>query len=380
MHLNKLLKIRPKYSLKNWPVFIVENQIDFSNCVEVVSYLKDLVDIPEDQSLWNEEKNRTLIRSIKRRKSWYGCLFFTMVFSSIVSFIILALSVTCIYSTDECSTSLGRHLNLAFGTGAFISAGLCLWSQKFSQDSREISFIDFLSPDLSEQQNKILVDAIKKMKRETVQLFEVVNYESLRQIPEISWKAENWFLLLTENEKDRYGIWLKGYYPKRKIFIEKPLSVNATETLEAPEAPEALDEDINVIISDALHQIIAPWDKLKKPYSRYLYSDEGRLKNFVEKMEDQKKTKFKTTWLAAMRILLERYRDYSKYLVDTYVESDFEKHFVDVFAQISDDYRKTQTDETKVKNNHYELGIAGTTKFLLGNHENIEKWIQKNIT
>ena len=391
MHIKKLSKLRPKYGLKSWPLYSVEQQLFLTDCVEITSNLKAKAGISNNQALWDDEKINKLLKTIRNKKAWYAVIKSLMVVSALMSAVIFLLALACIFLGNDCAVSYGGYINLAFGTAAFITAGSFLIIQNISRDNRDVIFSDFLSSDLSLEQKKLVIKAILKIKREAAQLFEVANYESLRKIPKISWKAENWFLLLTENAVDRRAIWLKGVYPKGKIYVAKPIAISAlqpclgvqkniTPSVESSKNPNNTVDDTPEFILVALDKLGDPWGELRKPYSKYLYSDKARLQAFVESMKPAKKSKFQTAWHNAMMMLLDSYDGYTKYLADSQTERGFEEKFVQIFALISDDYRKKRTENIKLKDKNYELGISGTQKFLQGKHDNIENWIRENIT
>lgn len=398
MHIFQLFKLRPKYGLKNWPRYGLEQELSLSDCIDIIPYLKVQTGVSESQNLWDDEKVNVLSKTTRNRKRWYGVATISLSVCALISAYVLLLALVCIFSGIECEASLGRYINLAFALFTFITTSFYLWGQSISRDKHNVVFSDYLNSDLSSDQKQAVIQAILQIKRETAQLFEIANYESLRKIPKIFWKAENWFLLLTENEKDRRAIWLKGIYPKGKIYIPESVAASRShlcmgvqKDIAPPvgfsEATKAFPDQAKNKVDDtpdfvlvALGEIGEPWAKLKKPYSKYLYSEKARLKDFVERMKAVKKNKFQTAWHNAMMMLLDSYSDYPKYLTDSHAGRKFEEKFIHVFALISDDYHKTQNKGTTLTAKHYDLGIGGTRKFLLGNQENIENWIRQNLT
>lgn len=214
-------KLRPRYALKNWPLYATEDRLLLSDCIEILPYLKTQAKIAKNLALWDDKKTKKLLRAIKKRKIWHAFVFFPMIIAAFISVIIFLSALACIFSGNKCAANYGQYINLSFGVAALITAALYLLAQSISRYNDDVIFSDYLSSDLSPKQRKNAIKGILEVKGEMVQLFEVANYETLRRIPKISWKAENWFLLPTENEADRRGIWLNGIYPKGKIYVQK---------------------------------------------------------------------------------------------------------------------------------------------------------------
>jgi len=403
MNIN-LGKIRPKYGFRNWPPFEIEQQLALSDCVEVVSHLKTEARISPKKSLFNQEKIKTLVKKTKSRKRCHTFISFLMlVFTYIIAILILTV-ISCHSFGNEYVAAYGGYIILALAIAGFILFGLFKVAEPLSRDprifqiDRNEDFVDFLSPYLSPQQEKALKQAIKKLIDDGTQLYEISNYKTLRKIPLLFWRAKNWFLLLSETEADRSEVLLMGNYPKGKIYFQKPIAPKKTQsqlTKQEDEAPVVkisknivptpvqsntkveVTHDIILAVSDDLGD---PWHALKKPYSKYLYSDKARLQEFVERMKKAKKTKFQVAWHEAVTLLLECHSEYLEYLNGNAERETFKKKFVAIFATISDDFSKEKPEGLKENDHFYKLGIKGVEKFLTGSNANIEKWIQENLT
>lgn len=330
--------------MKNWPNCIPAPEVELAVCIKVTNYLKKCAGIHDDQAIWNSIKIKELLKTTRNRKLVFFCLKGLIVFVVPLTIAVYLIGLGCALSGEGCVSefSKARYFGILIAFNLLTIA--LFWAKReISRIKHETNFVDYLSPKLSARQKLLLASKIKGLKTKKSQFFTTDNYENLLNVPSMFLTAENWFLLLTENEKDRFGIWLDREYPKGKIFIEEPKTTS----------------------------VHSPWDKLSDNNFRMIVSDEQRLRNFITVKKNEPLVRNQRQWILAFEILLDNHENYQLYLLNKLPNRDeFFYLFTPIFAKISEHPSKSIPD-AKIN----EIGAKGTEKFLKGRNINIEKWL-----
>jgi len=378
-------RFRSRYGMKSWPTALPALSIKLSECTDVISYLKRCAGIPEDTVIWDRMKIDELIKSVKNRMVWFHLTTFGLLL--LVAFVIL-LSAARIISENSASHHLKiteTVVNLILGGLITGIALLFLKRRSVSRDRRELNFIQYLSEGLTIDQKSKLAKAIMKLKEDEVQLLEVGNYEKLYEVALVGWTAENWFLLLTNNEKDRSAIWMDSHPPLGDLMVSKKSVCENTIPLEEELIKGSNDKKERSPILLAENGCDPFWERIRGLNSRYIFSKKSRLKTFIDSVDKFKISHFHSAWLEAMIILLANYDAYIEYIkgnLNFEERKRFERILTPIFAKISDNYKKdfaTTPVSEREKIDTYGYGIDNTRKFLTGRNDNIEDWIGKNI-
>jgi len=353
-----LSRFKSKFGLRGWPSYDIAKQLKMHNCVEVLDYIKNLAGIPLEQAIWDVEKIRKLVRSTIKRKIFFSLTFAAMWLCLFLATCSLIFILSCILREEACNTQTLKNGRLWLGAASLSAAGLFLLTQNIGRDTRNESFIDYLSPNLTPQQKLNIIEVINELKKKELALYEASNYEVIRNIPAISWRAENWFLLLTENEKDRLAIWLDGQYPLGQLLIKKS----------SKRGKKSITGSV--------------WDKIELPNMRLLFSSKERLNNYITSMQQGTLNKDQKNWYEGTQVLLENHTVYHKYLdgkLDSKNRDDFYSKFTPIFARQSKKYESQLKTLGLKKMDLSTLGENGTSRFLHGKNENIERWVKNNL-
>ncbi|MGB0908006.1 MAG: hypothetical protein ACPGVT_10975 [Maricaulaceae bacterium] len=347
-------KLRSPYRMKTWGHYDPVSDVKLSGCIGVIEYLKDRANIPPEQVIWNQEKIKDLVTSIKRRKIGFFIVAPVAALLGVTAAILLILCLICAWAGDGCvSRPIMRHLSAAFIAVSFAAVWLLRVKTSLSRDRRLTQISDYLLPDLTVDQKRDFIDAAKALKVEHRQLYIAVNHDVLLSVPLLSWTAENWFLLLTDNERHRFGIWLDGSYPLGKLYVYNP--------------------------KRASRKTGTVWDKISLPHANFLFSDKDRLGKAIKAADILTLEPHQTVWREGLIALYENHEDYEKYLDKIMDSTDRERFFgkfTPIFAVLSKSYKR-ECDAVGAENiNVAVLGESGAKKFLRGRNDNIEKWIK----
>ena len=349
-----LQRIKSPYGMRNWAAFREVSDLNLKECMELIKYLKEQADIPLEQNIWDEEKVLALVALTKRRKLLYFVVWAAIILSGIIAVIVLMLGFACIYSGITCTSNpLMKRINISFLAASLVTIGLLWIKTHLSRDRRQLQIMDYLASDLSTIQKRNLLNVFNELKEENRQLYIAGNYDVLRSVPRISWTAENWFLLFTENERHRFAIWLDGRYPVGRFFVR--------------------------VTKRAVKKTGTVWDKVKLPNTKLLFSQKEQLMQAVKDSGELDLNPHQKVWREGLVILAKNYDEYLKYLEKTLDSAErklFLSKFVPIFAVLSKNY-KYQLDAIGKENIDLdELGASGATKFLRGTNENIDKWLE----
>lgn len=345
--------MKSPYGMKNWGSYPIATDLDFSNCMDLVEHIKEQAGILPEQDIWNHEKTIKLVSSTKWRKFFYFAVWPAIIFFGIAAAIIMVLLLVCIWSGNSCASEPSTTLlTLAFMATSFATVGL-LWIKTYlSRDRRQVEIMDYFASDLSVDQKRNIVDIIRKLKEQNHQLYVAGNYDVLRSLPSISWTAENWFLLFSENERHRFAIWLDGSYPVGRLLIRvSKRGAKKTGTV---------------------------WDKVKLPNTKLLFSQKDRIIQAVKNSGELKLNPHQIVWREGLVVLNKNYDEYLNYLektLDSAARKAFLSKFTPIFAVLSKNYKHQINTIGKEKLDLHALGASGATKFLRGTNENIDRWI-----
>ena len=357
MVFKRAAKFNSGLRIENWS-YSDADQLRLTQCVGVLEELKIRANIPFDQPIWDNAKVAKLVVDTKKRKAVYFLLFGVACASGLAGCIFLVLTIACIFDGKQCPDVTEHRIATCFCITLVITSILLIWLRKIGRPSRRINFEDYLSTDLSEKQKNDLVREIRALKNSEESLYELGAYEKLRKISSISWRAENWFFLLTENDKDRFGIWLDHGYPAGTLFMK--IKQNNKR-----------DEEKNVV-----------WEKLYLKNTRYIYSDLDRLNSFIEYQSNQALKPKPQVWLEGITFLSENRDDHINYLKGTMTPEARDVFFdklTKIMAKNSNRYNKEVSLKGIEGINHHDLGDSGVTRLIHGQNENIEKWIKNYL-
>lgn len=374
-------RFKSRYGMKSWPKASCAALLKVSDCTEILLYLKRCAGLPETAVVWEKVKVSALVKSTINRKIWFHATTLALLF--LVGFAVL-ISLARIISDISIRLELKINeaaFNLLFA--ALLSAIVLLfWKRRSVGRDRSVLFRDYFSDGLTDDQKSRLEQAIVLLKENSVQLFEVGNYEKLYPIGSIGWTADNWFLLLTGNEKDRLGIWMDSQHPLGNILVRRDFNKYDSrhpQTLDHPNAQ--LNESSN---SNPVSQNELFWERIKGPNSQYLFSCQIRLETFINRIDRFSLSHFNLAWLEAITTLQDNYSEYKEYLggrLDLGQRKDFERIFTPIFTEISDRYKlalQTSAISNTEKLDTYGFGVDNTRKFLTGRNKNIDDWIGRN--
>ena len=218
--ISKFKELKSPYGMKTWSGYTDASPLLLSDCVDLIEHVKELANIPHGQNIWDLEKIAKLVSATRWRKFGYFALIPSIAIFGFLAATLFVLGLFCAWSGEICTSEMPMpRFYLFFIATSFATAGLLLAKNTISRDRRETNIMYYFSPILSMEQKRILVDTITTLRKNNRVLYAAGNYDVLQKIPIISWTAENWFLLLTQNEKDRFAIWLDGAYDLRPNFL-----------------------------------------------------------------------------------------------------------------------------------------------------------------
>ena len=196
---------------------------------------------------------------------------------------------------------------------------------------------EYFHPDLTSSQKQALATEIKRLKENFTSIFEIANEERILELGPTPWTAENWFLILTDNESDRSAIMRDGRAPSGVLYIPKQ---NGTYRAELTGSH---------------------WGNLEQEEFKYIVSDINRLQEFISRKTNGPLIRNQSHWLLAFIKVQERYDDYQKFLKNKYWphRKEFVHEFALIFAEISNDKSKNEKGADL-----YEIGYKGAVKFL----------------
>lgn len=348
--------IKPRYGMRKWSQHQHAEPLALSDCIEIVEYLKLKANIPIQQDIWDLEKVAQLVAKTKWRKLGFFSSHAVFIFLAPIMGVIFLLGLSCALSGEACTSKLSMlRFNSILLSGSFVAICVLWFKNAVSRDRQNTNFSEYFSPTLTREQREILRRSILELKNNNRTIFEFGNYEVFRKVSEISWTAENWFLLLTGNEHDRFAIWLDGAYPKGKLHLESNATSANTNDGET-------------------------WSKVKSPNTRYIVSDRKRLLWFIQTVENISLKENHAGWLAGLKLLYDHHDIYKRYL-DKKLSSEERNEFLDtitpVFARISRNFKKEVAKSGIDAVDLNAFGATGTMNFLHGRNENIENWIKK---
>jgi len=343
-------KFFPLSGMQNWTRVSPTNTISLPDCKKLIDHLKSTAGIPLTQKIWDRQKIEKLRKKTKFRKLWFFSVFGAIVFVVPLTGVIFLLGIACALYGNECVSTM-PHARYRASVLVFLvlSVGLLMWKRSIGRDLRKTNFEDYFHPDLTDEQRVALKTEILNLKSNRTLVYEVGNYESMKQLLPIFWRAENWFMALTENEVDRSAVWLDGLSPTGELYIEEQNSKPITTSYSSP------------------------WDELQRPGYRFLYSDIDRLKKFVEEKNGIRLIRNQPYWIKALEKLVTVYSDYVTYLKGEMSSSEmkeFENLFTPFFAEIA--RQETKRDSAAKID---DIGHKGAKNFLRGRNTSLEKWI-----
>lgn len=348
--ISNMKTIFPLSGMKNWSRSIPIESLKMSDCVKLVTYLRQVADIPPNQEIWDRVKIKLLKTETRNRKVKFFIGFALALFAFLLTAIFYLIGLLCTLSGNTCSSTIPNNYYIVLIVSSLITLGLFFWKRSVGRNHYDTDFQTYYHPNLTFEQKKALTDEIWRLKNSQVSVYELDNYENLKKLSSISWKAENWFLILTNMESDRSGIWLDGQIPLGNLYIVK-LKNNLVPTTTN-----------------------FPWNKLQLPAFRVLVSDFGRLKSFIEKKKNIPLERNQPAWFEALEKLVTLYSDYVTYLKGEMTVSElkeFEKLFSAIFAEIAKD--KTKRDSNA---DVHDIGHKGAKNFLRGRNTSLEEWIK----
>ena len=336
--------------MKNWSRITPALNVDLRNCIKLARHLRQVADIPADQVLWNRDKIEALKKHTKSRKSKFMVLFGLVVLAIPVTVAVYYIGIACALSGDECVSTMPQFkYQFVLVVSSLVTVALLLWKRSTGRNHYKTNFQEYYHPDLKLAQKKALTEEILKLKNNCNPIYEVGNYEKISELKSIFWAAENWFLILTEVEDDRSGIWLDGQIPLGGLVIQNKVRKNSPD-------------------SDS------PWEKLQQPEFKYVVSNVNRLEGFIERKKKTSLVRNQPHWLEGFIRIQENYADYQLYLerkLTNLKRREFVGIFTSIFAEISTDKSKGEDDADL-----YEIGYKGATNFLRGRNTSMEDWIK----
>ena len=199
-------------ALRNWGVFETVADLRLEDCTEVLTHLKTAANIPLNVTIWNRPKIDKLVKLTKKRKAQY------VVLNGLANggFLFGVLLIVPTISFNSNKALIACAVTLSVATGSW------MYRNSVSMGRRDTHVSDFFADHLSQEQKDAISAALFKFKEQRTKLYTVVNYEVMQCLPTLSWLAENWFLLFTENDSDRYLLWLDGRPPKGILYFLQP--------------------------------------------------------------------------------------------------------------------------------------------------------------
>jgi len=374
-------RYRSRYGIKPWPTASYAEMLKVSDCTDILLYLKRSAGLSDDAVVWDRVKINALVKSTIKRKIWFHATTLALLLLTAGVLLISAARIFSEFSTVRELKITETEFNLLFAgfTSAII---LFFWKRRSVGRDRNALFRDYFSEGLNASQKLKLEQVILRLKENSVQLFEIGNYEKLYPVGSIGWSADNWFLLLTGNEKDRLGIWMDSQYPLGSIVVTKDTSTEKTSLHKTSnESTEQLNDlsDSNDFCENELMR-----ERVKGSNSRYIFSNKVRLETFINRIDKFALSHFYAAWLEAINVLLDNHEAYKEYLegkLDLGQRKEFERLFTPIFAEISDKYKvahQSATISEREKLDIYGFGVDNTRKFLTGRNKNIDDWIGRN--
>ena len=376
--------------IKNWS-YAEATQLRLHQCIDVVAHLKTLANIPLHENIWDEGKIANLIAETKKRKALYFLVFGGVLACGLAAFIFFILTSACILDGTRCSEERLNRSVIYFVISTVIATALLTWIKKIGRNQRKVDLEYYFSSKLSEAQKSALIREINQLKNDEEALYEVGNYEELRKIASIFWKSENWFLLLTDNEADRFSIWLDGEHPKGRLVIERlnePSNSQIKILSQSSHASEQINLDVEQEKPETKTVAVEEkfWECVKGKNSRDLFPSEAKLTIFINGVDKLRLPYFHAAWLDALIIVRNNHGKLRGYLsgkLNGEQQIEFEKKLTPIFATISKSYMTAiegLSEDEIPKVDTYKYGIKGAEKFLFGKNENIDDWIGRNRT
>jgi len=336
--------------MPNWTRVQPNTPIGLSQCSPLMDHLRLVSDIPDNQAIWNRNKIKKLKSKTILRKFKFFSLIGISVFIVGLTGLIYLVGLGCAFVGNECTSTM-PHLRYAILLVLFslVSAGLILQTKLTGKNQYKTKFEDYFHPDLTSSQKRALATEIKRLKENLTSIFEIANEERVLELGPTPWTAENWFLILTDNESDRSAIMRDGRAPSGVLYI---LKQNGTLSSELTGSH---------------------WDKLEHEEFKYIVSDINRLQEFIRLKTNSPLVRNQSHWLLAFMKILERYDDYQKFLDLKYWQhrEEFVSEFALIFAEISTDKSKNE-----IGADLSEIGYKGAVKFLRGRNTSIRDWIK----
>ena len=344
-----LMKTSNLVGIRNWKRLPPVQDIALCKCFVLPSYLRKAAGIPLEHPLWDRAKIDTLLTSMKIRKIKYFFVFAAIAMCMLIIVALYLIGFFCALKGNTCVSSIPNRYYF-FLVGALSSlVGLIFWKRRIERFHPKTKFQDFYHPNLTPEQREILTKEILKLKDNRTPVYEVGPYEELRAMDSMFWTADNWFLILTENEKDRAGVWLDGRAPLGDLMIKDYF------------------KDNSLVVKNTV------WDKLQLPAFRFLVSDIVRLRRFIQSKKKTPLVRNQPFWVEGFEKLEQVYSDYPRYLAGKMLAPElksFENNFSPIFAKISKNKSKHEPDA-----NLLHIGHIGAKNFLRGRITSLEKWI-----
>ena len=341
--------ILPLSGMKNWSRADPTETFKLSDCFKLLVYLRQVADIAPDQEIWDRVKIDFLKTETRKRKIKFFIGFALALFALLLTAIFYLIGLLCALSGNSCSSTIPNNYYIVLIVSSLITMGLFFWKRSVGRNHYNTDFQTYFHPNLTYEQKKALTDAIFSLKNNQISVYELDNYENPKKLSSIAWKAENWFLILTDQESDRSGIWLDGQIPLGDLYIVKQ------KRKLTPKTPNS------------------PWDKLQLPGFRFHVSDFDRLKTLIRKKKNIPLERNQPAWIEGLEKLASVYSDYVTYLKGEMTVSElreFEKLFSATFAVIAKD--KTKRDSNA---DLHDIGHKGAKNFLRGRNTSLEEWI-----
>ena len=343
--------------IENWS-YVEASHLRLVECVGVTEELRRRANIDLSQPIWNDSKVSKLVANTKKRKILYSLVFAGFWLSVLIACILLVLMTACIFDGQKCPDIIQYRILSSFCIASVIAAGLLIWIRKIGRNPRLLDFEDYLSADLSEENRDTLKQEIRALKNAEEELYEIGTYEKFRKIDPVSWRAENWFLLLTENEKDRSGIWLDQHHPIGTLYMRVKRNIKRGE------------------IDDVV------WGKVYLEYTRFVFSERSRLSSFIDYQSNQTLNQKQKVWLEAFEFLFRNREAHISHLNRTLTHEGraaFFDQLTRILAKNSNRYSKEVASKGLEGIDYHDLGGSGATRLVHGQNENIEKWIKKYL-
>jgi len=209
------------FRLRSWGREVSAEKIGENDVKELTSYVKNCADIDDNISLLNLEKTDQLVKkTIFRKRFYYSILPLTLI-TLLASIVLLIIWIE--------TSSVKYFLFGGFALSLFVIELLSLRS--ISLDKRKLKLEDFLNEKLTHSQKTTVVQLIHQLRSGYTRLYYSGNYDIFLYVTPLAISAENWFLLFSDNERDRRGIWLDGRYPPGDLFIENPTEKELTRNV-----------------------------------------------------------------------------------------------------------------------------------------------------